>query len=372
VSTPPPAARADPGAPALDAPRAVRRGDELDAGALAAWLARAVPDFAGVGAADLVVEQFGDGFSNLTYLLRAGAREVVLRRPPRGVTRGSAHDVLREHRLLVALRPTYGRVPRPVAACDDESVLGAPFYLMERVRGVILRGRPGEATPDAPTLAALGATFVRELAAIQATDWRAAGLPAGEGDYVERQVGGWSRRWAAARTGDVPTVERAAAWLAAHRPPQRERVLVHNDFKYDNLVLDPDDLARVRAVLDWEMATVGDPLMDLGSSLGYWLEPDDPPALRALGLGLTAAPGSPGRAALVDAYGRATGRDVSDAVFYFVYGVFKLAVVAQQIYARHVRGLTSDPRFARLDAVVAALGTMADRAVILGRIDRLA
>lgn len=362
-------------APALDAPRAVRPGDALDATALAPWLAAHVPGFADATAASLEVAQFGDGFSNLTYLVRAhagaDAAEAVLRRPPHGGATGNAHDVLREHRLLVALRPRYARVPAPLAACDDVAVLGAPFYCMERVRGAILRGRPHEPVPDAPTLAALGDAFVHELAAIHAVDWRAAGLPCAEGDYVERQVAGWTRRWQAARTGEVATVERVAAWLAARRPPQRARALVHNDFKYDNLVLDPAHLPTVRAVLDWEMATVGDPLMDLGSSLGYWLEPDDPPVLRALGLGLTAAPGSPGRAALVAAYGRATGHDVSDAVYYFAYGTFKLAVVAQQLFARHARGLTQDARFARLDAVVAALGRMADRAIATGRLDGL-
>jgi aminoglycoside phosphotransferase (APT) family kinase protein len=361
----------------------VRPGEALDADALAGFLDAAAPGWAGAAAAELAVEQFGGGFSNLTYLLRAPGRpDVVLRRPPRGVARGSAHDVAREYRLLAALRPAYGRVPRPVALCEDEAVLGAPFYLMERVRGVILRGRPGDPVPAPATLAALAERFVAELAALHALDWRAAGLGAlgrPEG-YVARQVAGWTRRWHARRPAPPPDVDAAAAWLAANQPAGPRdaaagAAVLHNDFKYDNFVLDPAALAAgapsVRAVLDWEMATVGDPLMDLGSSLAYWLEPDDPPVLRALGLGLTAAPGSPGRAAVVDAYGRATGRDVSGAVFYFVYGVFKLAVVAQQIFARHARGLTTDPRFARLDAVVAALGGLANRAASLDRIDRL-
>jgi aminoglycoside phosphotransferase (APT) family kinase protein len=365
--------RATPLAPAEDVPRAVRAGEELDAGALATFLAGAVPGWEGVQATSLEVAQFGAGFSNLTYLVRADGRELVLRRPPRGVGPGSAHDVLREHRLLAALRPTFARVPRMLAACDDPQLLGAPFYVMERVRGVILRGAPGEPLPDAPTMRGLAERFVDEMAAVHALDWHAAGLAAlgrPEG-YVERQVAGWSKRWLAARTGDVPTIDGAAAWLAAHRPPERGAALIHNDFKYDNLVLDPSDLTRVVAVLDWEMATLGDPLMDLGTSLGYWVDADDPPALRALGLGLTAAPGNLSRAELVARYARITGRDVGDALFYYVFGLFKLAVVAQQIHARYVRGLTRDPRFASLDASVRALGQMADRAVSLGRIDRL-
>jgi aminoglycoside phosphotransferase (APT) family kinase protein len=238
---------------------------------------------------------------------------------------------------------------------------------------VILRGAAGEPLPDAPTMRGLAERFVDELGALHALDWRAAGLGAlgrPEG-YVERQVGGWTKRWRDARTGEVPSLEAAAAWLAAHQPPERGASIIHNDFKYDNLVLDPSELTRVVAVLDWEMATLGDPLMDLGTSLGYWVDPDDPPELRALGLGLTAAPGNLSRAELVARYASMTGRDVGDALFYYVFGLFKLAVVAQQIHARYVQGLTRDPRFAALDVSVRALGGMTERAIALGRIDRL-
>lgn len=381
-----------------DAPGGVRPGEELDIAALVRWMAGAVPGLEAVTPDALTVAQYGGGFSNLTYLVqvRAGApgagdqgrvgstgdggarHALVLRRPPFGVGRGPAHDMAREYRLLAALHPTFGRVPRPVAVCDDPAVLGAPFYLMAHVPGVILRGRPGDPVPDATTMRGLSERLVDELAALHRFDWRAAGLGAlarPEG-YVARQVRGWTERWTAARTTDVPPVERVAAWLAGHLPPAPDdaagaATLLHNDFKYDNFVLDPTDPTRIVAVLDWEMAAVGDPLMDLGTSLGYWLDPDDPPALRALGLGLTAAPGNLSRRAVVERYATATGRDVSHALFYYVFGVFKLAVVAQQIFARHARGLTRDPRFARLDAAVAALGHMADRAIALDRIDRL-
>ena len=375
-----------------DAPRSVRAGEELDAARLATFLAEHVPALAGLDAAGVRIAQFGGGFSNLTYLVRADVgttfTELVLRRPPFGARRGAgsgfAHDVLREYRLLAVLRPPSGpapfaRVPQVVAACDDDAVLGAPFYLMERVPGVILRGRPGDPVPDAATLRGLSEQFVAELAALHAVDWRASGLtefgrPAG---YVARQVNGWRTRWTAARTDDVPLVERVADWLDTHQPPEPvdaigSASLLHNDFKYDNFVLDPDDLTRIVGVLDWEMATVGSPLMDLGTSLAYWVDADDPPELlRSLGLGLTAAPGNMTRGELVEAYGHVTGRDVSDALFYFAYGVFKLAVVAQQIFARYKTGHTRDPRFANLDEVVLALGTLAGRAIATGRIDRL-
>ncbi len=356
----------------LDAPGAVRPGEALDVAALAAYLARTVPGLDALRADDLRVEQFGSGFSNLTYLVSTGDAEWVLRRPPFGVTGGTtAHDVARECRILGAIAPAYPKVPRPIACCDDADVLGAPFYVMQRVRGTILRGvRDGRAVGE-DGMRRLSAAFVDELAAIHAVDWRHAGLASlGRPDgYVARQVAGWTKRWAAARTSDVPDVERAAAWLAERQPPERGASLIHNDFKYDNLVLDPADPGRIVAVLDWEMATVGDPLMDLGTTLGYWVQEDDAPELRALGLGITALPGNPTRDELVARYARATGRDVSDAPFYYVFGLFKLAVVAQQIYARWAKGLTRDPRFGALDASVRALGATAVGALTRGRLD---
>jgi aminoglycoside phosphotransferase (APT) family kinase protein len=175
---------------------------------------------------------------------------------------------------------------------------------------------------------------------------------------VARQVEGWSRRWAAARTEPVPDMDRLAAWLEAQRPPESSpspAVLVHNDFKLDNLVLDPADPPQVRAVLDWEMATVGDPLMDLGTTLAYWVEPGDPPLFGELGLGITARPGAWTRDALVEGYARVTGHDVSAIAFYRAFGRFKLAVVAQQLVARFARGLSGDARYARLGEVVRVL-----------------
>ena len=352
--------------------RPVRDSEQLDWTKVAAWIRDHMPaGYAGRLDEEMTVTQFSGGHSNLTYELRFGDVEMVLRRPPFGVGRGTSHDMGREHRILAALAPTYGRVPRPVAYCGDDAVLGAPFYAMERVRGTILRGvRDGRAL-GAEGMARAADAFVQEMAAVHAVDVAAAGpgdLGRPDG-YVARQVSGWTRRWIAARTADVPDVERAAAWLAERQPPERGATLIHNDLKYDNLVLDPDDPGRVLAVLDWEMATLGDPLMDLGTSLGYWVEAGDAPALHALGLGITALPGNPTRAELVTRYAAATGRDVSDAVFYYVFGLFKLAVVAQQIHARWVQGLTRDPRFERLGDSVRALGRTAVRALDRERLD---
>jgi aminoglycoside phosphotransferase (APT) family kinase protein len=356
---------------------ASREGEQVDAEALLAWLATAVPEMVPAGA-HLRIRQFPAGFSNLTYLVTMehehGQRALVLRRPPRGVKAGIAHDMGREHGILTALHTRGVPVPNPLARCDDAAVIGAPFYLMEHVEGVILRGTPAESlTDDAATmpgkLAALSQTFVQTLAQLHAVDvstepLASLGRPDG---YVQRQVQGWTKRWLASRTDDVAELDRVATWLEAHRPPDRGTTLVHNDFKLDNLVLEPD-LSRVRAILDWEMATIGDPLMDLGTSLAYWVEAGDAPIFRALGLGITALPGNMTRAELVQAYGAHRGMDVSDAPFYYAFGLFKVAVIAQQIYARHVQGLTSDPRFAVLGQVVQALGVAARQAAERGAV----
>jgi aminoglycoside phosphotransferase (APT) family kinase protein len=354
---------------------ASREGEQVDVEALLAWIAAEAPAIV-PASARLHVRQFPAGFSNLTYLVTVqhdhGQRALVLRRPPRGVNAGVAHDMGREHGILTALHARGVPVPMPLARCDDVTVIGAPFYLMEHVDGVILRGTlPESLTEQAAAipgrLAALSHTFVQTLAQLHAVDVTTeplASLGRPEG-YVQRQVQGWTKRWLASRTDDVPALDRAAAWLDAHRPPDRGTTLVHNDFKLDNLVLEPD-LSRVRAILDWEMATIGDPLMDLGTSLAYWVEAGDAPIFRALGLGITALPGNMTRAELVQAYGAHRGVDVSDAPFYYAFGLFKVAVIAQQIYARHVQGLTSDPRFAVLGQVVQALGIAAKRAAERG------
>ncbi|MEQ1690077.1 MAG: phosphotransferase family protein [Gemmatimonas sp.] len=344
----------------------VRAGETIDTGALRSWLSVAVPELISAGA-QVDVRQFPSGFSNLTYLVTIGtengARAYVLRRPPRGVKPGSAHDVGREHDLLAALHPQGVPVPRPIARCDAVDVIGAPFYLMEFVDGVILRGAapaelPGDAVSAASTLAQLSRTFVSTLSQLHAVDvTRGALAVLGRPDgYVQRQVDGWTRRWHASRTEPVPDLDHVATWLAAHRPPDRGASLIHNDFKFDNLVLDRASMQRVVAILDWEMATVGDPMMDLGTALAYWVEAGDAPVFKMLGLGVTALPGSLSRQELVHAYGATSGRDVSDAAFYYAFGLFKVAVIAQQIFARHAQGLTADPRFAKLGVVVAALG----------------
>jgi aminoglycoside phosphotransferase (APT) family kinase protein len=354
-----------------DDTRPVRAGEELPAAELALWLTERLPGTAG----PIEIEQFPGGHSNLTYLLRFGDQELVLRRPPFGSKVKTAHDMGREHRILSRLYAAYPKAPRALLHCDDPSVIGAPFYVMERVCGVVLRHQKPPMGIDLPPerMRALSEAVVDGLAELHAVDYQAAGLgdlgrPEG---YVARQVEGWTGRWVNARTDDVPDVDRAAAWLAENRPPETGAALIHNDYKYDNLVLHPEDLSRVVAVLDWEMATVADPLMDLGTSLGYWMDPDDAPALRLLPAGPTTLPGNLRRSEVVERYAARTGRDVSNILFYYVYGLFKIAVIAQQIYYRYQQGLTHDERFARMIESVRILGHTAAQALHKGRIDRL-
>jgi aminoglycoside phosphotransferase (APT) family kinase protein len=340
--------------------RPPRAGEELPAGPLTAWL-----DATLGGHADVEVLQFPGGHSNLTYLVRRGGDEYVLRRPPFGSKVKTAHDMGREHTVLSALAPVYPLAPRPIALCTDEAVLGCTFYLMERRRGVILRKEvPAGVTVDAATARRLSEALVDALAGLHAVDHVAAGLggfgkPAG---YVRRQVEGWTERYHGSRTDDLPAVLEVAAWLAEHQPADGPPALIHNDWKFDNLIFD-ESLSRVVGVLDWEMSTVGDPLMDLGTSLSYWVEAGDPPPMHQLRFGITHLPGMSTRREVVDRYVAASGRPVPDATFYYAYGLFKTAVVAQQIYYRFATGKTTDPRFAIFIHGVRALSDQARAAI---------
>ncbi|WP_428262318.1 phosphotransferase family protein [Haliangium sp.] len=348
-----------------DGTRPVREGEELALDRLRAYLSAHLPatgERDPAAASTLEVEQFPGGHSNLTYLVRWAGREYVLRRPPFGSKVKSAHDMGREYRVLSKLAPVYAKAPQPVLFCDDHDVLGADFYLMERLRGVVLRKNLPEGVSVDPALARrLCEVLVDTLAELHAIDYVAAGLgdfgkPSG---YVERQVTGWTKRYAGARTDDIQAVDEVAAWLAKTLPPDSAPALIHNDYKFDNMVLDPDDLTHVRGILDWEMSTVGDPLMDVGTTLCYWVQADDPALMSEIRFGPTHLPGMMTRAELAQRYGEASGRDISNMVFYYVFGLFKTAVVAQQIYYRFAQGLTQDPRFAAMIVGVRALAEKA-------------
>ncbi|MFU8820289.1 MAG: phosphotransferase family protein [Gammaproteobacteria bacterium] len=327
--------------------RPPRPGEELDPDIIAGFLARELPGFEGA----VEIAQFPGGASNLTYLVRAAGREWVLRRPPFGTKARSAHDMGREYRILSRIHEAFPYAPRPVLFCADRDVLGEEFYLMERLQGLILRRDLPAGLSLAPDQAeALCRNLVDVHAELHAVDYEAAGLgelghPEG---YVARQVSGWSDRYRAARTEDVPDNEALMAWLAANRPPEAARAaLIHNDYKFDNVVLDRlDGRWCVTGVLDWEMATIGDPLMDLGASLAYWVQADDPPVRQQIRMLPTHQPGMMRRAELVEYYFARTGLAPARFEFYYVYGLFRLAVIVQQIYYRFVLGQTRNPRFA--------------------------
>ncbi len=304
------------------------------------------------------VHQFVGGASNLTYLLRYdGGRDLVLRRPPSGTKARGAHDMRREHDLQAALAPSFPLVPRMVGYCGDDDVIGSEFYVMERIVGTILRKDvPPDLGLDTEGVGALCRTAVDTLVSLHDVDLEASGLGAldrGDG-YVRRQVEGWTARYRKARTDDVGDLEATMAWLAEHQPDDLPHVLVHNDFRFDNLVLDPDDPTRVVGVLDWELATVGDPLMDLGSALAYWVQADDDPAFLAIRLQPTHTPGMLTRAEVVERYLAARGLDVTAQrwPFYEVFGAFRLAGIAQQIHYRFHHGQTTNPAYGAFREVV--------------------
>ena len=312
------------------------------------------------------LEQFPNGHSNLTYLLRISERDFVLRRPPLGPVAPKAHDMVREYHVLRAVHPHFPQAPQVFLLCEDSAVLGAPFFVMERRHGLVLREEiPAAiaAIPNYPRMIseAFLDTMVR-LHAIDASsdDVRHLGKPEG---YVDRQVRGWADRWERAKTSEVSEMDHVVRWLAGRVPVPLTPSLIHNDYKLDNILLASGSPDRIEAVLDWEMATIGDPLSDLGLTLCYWTWATDP-EVRVAGIpALTAAPGWYTRDQLVARYAARTGRDVTHIGYYEVLGVFKLAVIIQQIYCRFHRGQTHDERFRNFDTRVAALVRVAARLI---------
>ena len=354
----------------MDRSTNIRAGEELPVPVLEKYLLDHLPN----AESPLVVEQFPGGASNLTYLLRLGQQELVLRRPPFGSKVKSAHDMGREYKVLSALSQSYRKAPRPLVHCEDEAVIGAPFYVMERVQGVILRSAKGPAAElPAETIRAIAESLMTTLVELHALDYVDAGLgdlgkPQG---YTERQVTGWTKRYFKAKTDEWSDLEKVAAWLNNNIPAETGAALIHNDYKHDNVVLDAKDLTKIKAILDWEMCTIGDPLMDLGSAMAYWPNQDDPPLLQFVGKSPAHLPGNPSRGEMLEMYAQKSGRDPGNFVFYYAYGLFKLAGIIQQIYYRYRMGHTKDPRFAQMHLSVKALGKMALRAVEKGQVDDL-
>jgi aminoglycoside phosphotransferase (APT) family kinase protein len=299
--------------------------------------------------APMDVRQFPGGHSNLTYLIRFGSQELVLRRPPFGPVAPTAHDMPREFRILSLVHPVFPLAPRPYFICEDPRILGAPFYLMERRSGIVARRDvPPEIGEDLELRARISETMIDTLAALHAVDIQGSGIHriGKPGGFVERQIRGWAGRWERARTAEVPEVNDLTQWLLQRIPESPGPTLVHNDFKLDNVMLAREDPSRAVAILDWEMCTVGDPLVDLGLLLCYWPQADDPEARKESISAVTTLPGWLTREELVRRYASRSGRDVSAIHFYEAFALFKVAVVVQQIYFRYQLGQTHDARFA--------------------------
>jgi aminoglycoside phosphotransferase (APT) family kinase protein len=345
----------------------IRPGEDLDWDALENYLREHLPpklDGDPIDAdAKLEVEQFPGGHSNLTYCVRFGGREFVMRRPPFGPVAPTAHDMPREYRLLAAINPHFELAPKPYLLCEDVAVIGAPFYLMERRRGIVVRQTiPPEIGADLELRHRVGESLVDTLAELHAVDIQSTGLvnigkPAG---FVKRQVEGWAGRWERSKTTELAEMSETARWLIERLPPDPATpTLVHNDYKLDNLMLDPNDPTRIVAILDWEMCTVGDPLIDVGLLLCYWPQADDPELFAGSLRSVTMLPGWMKRAEIIGRYAARSGRDLSSIGYYHTFAVFKLAVVIQQIYYRYHVGQTQDARFADFDQRVEALAQMA-------------
>lgn len=340
----------------IDTPKSVRPGEELDLNALNEYLQSYASNIDKV----LEISQFPGGFSNLTYCLKTENKAYVLRRPPFGANIKGGHDMGREFRVLSFLKGNYHKIPQPIMFCENEDVLGAPFYIMERIEGVILR------TTNAPKLN-LAPEILRQICEsivdnqvtlhaldIEETDLIQLGKPEG---YVQRQVEGWINRYYKSETDKIADLDVAAEWMQSNLPLAQTPAFLHNDYKYDNIILNPNHISEILGVLDWEMATVGDPLMDLGATLAYWTEANDLDVMKMFNL--TWLPGNLTRQEVVHRYAEKSGRDLSNIIFYYVFGLYKNATIAQQIYARWKQGFSKDARFGALLPVIQAMGKKA-------------
>ncbi len=326
----------------------IREGEELDLDKLKQYLHGVLGEVANA----IAIKQFPGGFSNLTYLLISGDEKWVLRRPPFGSKVKSAHDMSREYTILSALEGCFPYGPVPIHFCQDHSVLGCDFYLMTYIEGLIIRRQYPENLNLSPEqINRQLNNFFDVLSDLHAVDLDQAGLrdfgkPAG---YVKRQVDGWCRRWADAATPDTVNCDNTIQWLVDHMPPESGKSsVIHNDYKMDNVIFSAEDPLQVIGVLDWELSTVGDPLMDLGCTLGYWVETGDPDFFRQYRTMPSDVAGAPTRVEIIERFKERSGLSVDHFPFYFCFGLFRLAVIGQQIYYRYYKGLTKDKRFAAM------------------------
>ena len=354
----------------LDSPKEIRNGEEFSLVKLKTFLSEN-----NINTDNLSIKQFPSGYSNLTYFLKSSSKEFVLRRPPFGAkSLQGGHDMFREYNVLKNLKSQFTKVPDVYIYCENNEIIGAPFYLMERVEGYIIR--PNLQQKDSPgkeIIQNASKSLVSSLVELHNVDIDQANLnELGKiNGYVKRQVEGWIKRYNHSKTDSIANMDFIASWLNENQPLEVQGSVIHNDFKYDNLVLDKDNHSNITAVLDWEMATIGDPFMDLGTTLGYWMDKNDLPELKLFQLSATTLDGNPTREGILELYEKESGKSITNPVFYYVFGLFKIAVIAQQIYFRYKKGYTKDRRFSLLNLAVISLSLMAKQAIIKNRLSDL-
>ena len=346
----------------MDIPIDIRNGEEFSLDELKKYLSKN-----NISAENLSLKQFPSGYSNLTYFLQSSSKQFVLRRPPFGAkSLQGGHDMFREYNVLKNLKSQFSKVPDVFLYCDNDEILGAPFYLMERVEGYIIRPNLQQKdSPGSDIIQNVSKSLISTLVELHNVNIEKANLKdlGNINGYVKRQVEGWIKRYNHSKTDTIANMDFISSWLYENQPLEVGSSIVHNDFKYDNLVLDKNDFSKISAVLDWEMATIGDPFMDLGTTLGYWVDKNDLPELKLFQLSATTLDGNPSREEILELYERESGKSISNPVFYYVFGLFKIAVIAQQIYFRYKKGFTKDKRFSLLNLAVISLSIMAKQAI---------
>ncbi len=342
----------------------IRKGEELDTAKLSEFLAEYLND----EISQIEISQFPAGASNLTYCVKIGENEYVLRRPPFGNQVKSAHDMSREFNVLSKLSEVYKPAPKPLIYCADKNIIGSEFYLMERRNGLIIRGKSPQKLENSNELQKkVCESFIENLVELHSLDYKKAGLenlgkPEG---YTKQQVEGWTKRYFDSKTDEWNSLQTAIKWLNENIPAEDKKAsLVHNDYKFDNIMLNPEKLTEIVAVLDWEMTTIGSPLMDFGTTLGYWMSKEISDELLSMPFNPRILMENISRRELAEIYQEKSGRDLSNILYYYVFGTFKIAVIAQQIYYRYAKGFTSDKRFAKFNLFVATLGKIAQSAIV--------
>lgn len=340
----------------------IRKGEDLNSENLQHFLAENLS----AEIHNIEISQFPAGASNLTYLIKIGGEEYVLRRPPFGNKVKTAHDMSRELNVLSKLSKIYKPAPKPIIYCEDKNIIGSEFYLMERRNGLIIRGKsPVELENSSELQKKVCESFIENLVELHSLDYKKAGLgdlgkPEG---YTIRQVEGWTKRYFNSKTDEWKPLEKSIEWLNANIPDDEPATLVHNDYKFDNIMLDPENLTEIVAVLDWEMTTIGSPLMDFGTTLGYWMSKEGGDEMLSMPFNPRVLMENISRQELAEMYAEKSGRDLSNILYYYVFGTFKIAVIAQQIHYRFKKGFTNDKRFANFNLFVATLGKIANNAI---------